>query len=215
MTATSTNEKQLQPYRDACQGHIKRKKLLRKIEAKIHSMEEVTVSLLSLYRGLLRDFDASSYKLLELQRTQDKETRKREKLEPAKVQRGMIEELKELRRMEANLPASVSAVEPKAPMMPLDNSSIRKLAVTSLLFIAMTMLAGCAQCLPRSLLVVQGVKPVVERLQADAQLVGGGGLVPLMLVQHRKDMLHLDILERTIVTGSNSTSPASRHRYRS
>lgn len=216
-STTVTNEIQVQPYRDACKGHIKRKKLIRKIEAKIASMEDVPVSLLSLYRGLLRDYEASSYKLMAMRPATKANAPRKEQPSAAQLEREIKEEMKEWRKIEANQPSPPANEAPKIPLMRLDNSIIRKLSVTSMFFFAvcLTMLAGCAQCLPRSFLVVQSVKPVVKRLQADPQLVGSSGLVPLVLVQHRKDMLHLDIFQGTIPTDTSRYSgPSCSHRYR-
>jgi hypothetical protein len=211
-----TNEMKVQPYRDACQGHIKRKKLLRKIETKIATMEDVPVSLLSLYRGLLRDYEASSYKLMAMQPAPKESAPRKEQSSAAQLEREIKEEMKQWRNIEANQPSPPVQTTPKVPLMRLDNSIIRKLSVSSMFFFAMclTLLAEYAQCLPRSLLVVQGVQPVVERLQTDTQLVGSSGLVPLMLVQYRKDMLHFNILQGSISPNSSHAGSNCPHRYR-
>ncbi len=214
---TVTNDSPVHPYRDACQSHIKRKKLIGKIETRIASMEEVPVSLLSLYRGLLRDYEASSYKLMVMQPSPKKDAPRKEQSPTAQLLQEIKAERKEWREIEATVPTPQVKETPKVPLMRLDNSLLRKVSVSSMILIAMSLalLAGCVQCLPRSFLVVQGVKPVVERLQADAQLVGSGGLIPLMFVQDRKDMLHLNILERTITaTSSRHSGAGCPHRHR-
>lgn len=215
-STTATTEMKVQPYRDACQGHTKRKKLLRKIETKIASMEDVPVSLLSLYRGLLRDYEASSYKLMAMQQTSKGNAPRKEPLPSAQLEREIKEERKVWQGIESTVPSPPVKESTKVPLMRLDNSILRKLSVTSMFFIVMSLslLAGCAQWLPRPLLVVQSVEPVVERLQADTQFVGSGGLVPLMLVQHRKDMLHLDIFKGSIPPRSRPAGPCCAHRHR-
>ncbi len=217
----------ISPFRDACNGHIKRKKFLHKLEVKIEAMEEVPVSLLSLYRGVLRDFDASCYKLLALQRTQELDRRQRVKEQQQEGQKANGESIRQAlddylamgKQHAARFEANIDQDEEDDPATPQPHP-LRNGVMASLLIVctvALTFLS--TRLLPRSpLLVVQSVEPVVERLQADPQLVGGSGLIPLMLVQHRKNMLHLDVLERTAIAadcaGNRSTATVRLHRNR-
>src|SRR5262249_54282609 len=49
---------------------------------------------------------------------------------------------------------------------------------------------------PRRAAVVELVELVVDRLEADPQLGGGGGLAAAVLLQHPEQVLDLDLLER-------------------
>jgi hypothetical protein len=211
----------LDPYRDACQGHIRRKKFLRKLEAKIEAMDEVPVSLLSLYRGVLRDFEASSYKLLAFEQTHQQKPAPKFDLEKFKEQLSQLQE-----------PEEDDEELEKAPPVRQGNGILKKVMLSSLVFIALALLlrtglsrtmlsqpslATASTASTSPLLVVEGIEPVVECLQTDSQLVGSCGLVPLMLVQHRKDMLHLDVFQRTVAAnspGNRGCSTVRLHRYR-
>lgn len=201
--AEESPAKPVHPFRDACASHRRRKRFLRKIEARIEAKEDAPVALLNLYRGLLRDFEASSYKLLQLQRTLEEDHRRRHQEQELRQQQktdAMMKEGLEQYLAKAKQYAGSEEEEEDDDVMPTDNKPaiFRNGVMASILLlmtVALTFLS--VRLLPRNpLLVVQSIEPVVESLQADPQFVGRSRLIPLMFVEHAENMLDFDILQR-------------------
>src|SRR3954447_16379924 len=51
---------------------------------------------------------------------------------------------------------------------------------------------------------------IIKRLEVDAQLLGGGGLVAVVLLQDHLDVLHLDVAEGGVPLGDLEVGSADR-----
>lgn len=222
--------KKVSPFRDACMLHRKRKKFLRKIEAKIDAHADAPLSLLTLYRGILRDCEASCHKLLALQRTQEQDQLNRLKDERLGLMKKAEATAKNdippweaygKKFKEVNL-AGVDLTkeddedaEDNFSPAPSRKSSWMNGVTNGLLIVALALalLAVVGRDLPRSFFFTQSVETVVERLQTDAQLVGSGRFVPLVLVQHRQDVLDFNILQRPAIAADAWHGPGTGGGY--
>lgn len=88
----------IQPMRDLSRVHRKRSKRLKQIEAQLATID-APVSLQTLYRGMLRDHEASCYKIMALQRQTEQDDRKNTQQQQQEQRRQAKEQAQQLNQI--------------------------------------------------------------------------------------------------------------------
>lgn len=88
----------IQPMRDLSRVHRKRSKRLKQIEAQL-TTTAAPVSLQTLYRGMLRDHEASCYKIMALQRQTEQDDRKNAQQQQQEQRRQAKEQAQQLNQI--------------------------------------------------------------------------------------------------------------------